>query len=138
MARIFPLYDPTTRTIQSRSSHWKLKINRSDTFLLASIHLFPVKALFLFKKSFGIWFICFLCSISFASGQSLTHKFASGIIIHPKYCIFWHFPCFESCLKLCVWVSLSPKNPDDFSSYYVIWSDSRRFHFWTFTFLFSK
>ncbi len=62
----------------------------------------------------------------------VCHTNLQSIGIHPKYCIIWHFQCFDSCLKSksCVWVSLSPKKPDDFSSYDVIWADSGGFQFW--------
>lgn len=55
------MYDPTPSfsnlLILSQISHWKLNINQSDTFLLANIHLFLVKALFLYKERFGIKYL---------------------------------------------------------------------------------
>lgn len=55
------MYDPTPSfsnlLILSQISHWKLNINQSDTFLLANINLFLVKALFLYKERFGIKYL---------------------------------------------------------------------------------
>ncbi len=132
-------YDPTPSfsnlLILSQISHWKLNINQSDTFLLANIHLFLVKALIFIQREVWNKISCdlFVSSTRFLSQVGkVCHTNLQSIGIHPKYCIIWHFQCFDSCLKSksCVWVSLSPKKPDDFSSYDVIWADSGGFQFW--------